>query len=211
MPSCSLTKELRKAESKLTTQLALKKPTSHTQSHQSLEILYRLRGIKKLPQPSPSVTWSHWALSYLIQKEAAQMGHTRTQRITTCLLTTTLWKDVFCAITHLAISGNVLLILFNVFFIIEEFWRRKNGRRILLILTLCKKTTDQTLSSCKTGSTNTLNASLPKSTWHTHQQSQQWNRKSELVIHQKRFHTSLKWGEIALKTHIDISVVSSGH
>lgn len=55
------------------------------------------------------------------------------------LLTTILWKDVFRAITHLAISGNVLLMLFRVFFIMEEFWRRKKGRRILLILTLCRK------------------------------------------------------------------------
>lgn len=67
-------------------------------------------------------------------KQATEASHSRMQRVATDLLQ----RDVFCAVTYLAISGNVLLILFNVFFIMEEFWRRKKGRRILLTLTVCK-------------------------------------------------------------------------
>lgn len=67
-------------------------------------------------------------------KQATEASHSRMRRVATDLLQ----RDVFCAVTYLAISGSVLLILFNVFFIIEEFWRRKKGRRILLTLTVCK-------------------------------------------------------------------------
>lgn len=50
-------------------------------------------------------------------KQATEASHSRMQRVATDLLQ----RDVFCAVTYLAISGNVLLILFNVFFIMEEF------------------------------------------------------------------------------------------
>lgn len=42
---------------------------------------------------------------------------------------------------YLAISGRVLLMHFKVFFIREEFWRRKKGRMSLLTRRFCHRTT----------------------------------------------------------------------